>query len=97
MSDILDISRCLSLEVPRDISENVSVTEICVLLEFYTAYSGNSVPTFRDNLSIHFSRVKKSNNNDAYLSVRLPVDREEAEPTVLARVYHQNTLARLPS
>ena len=54
MSDILDMSRCLRLEAPHNISGNVSVTQICVLLEFYTAYSGNSVPAFRDNLSIHF-------------------------------------------
>ena len=53
LSDILDISLCLRLEVPHNISKNVSVTEICVL-QFYTAYSDNSVPTFRDNLSIHF-------------------------------------------
>ena len=39
---------------PHNISKNVSVNEIWDFLEFYTAYSGNSVPTFRDNLSVHF-------------------------------------------
>jgi hypothetical protein len=28
------------------------VDEICVLLEYYVALSGSSVPTFRDNLSL---------------------------------------------
>jgi hypothetical protein len=36
------------------------VDEICALLGYYSAYSGNSVPTFRDNLSVPFSRVKES-------------------------------------
>jgi hypothetical protein len=34
--------------------------EICALLGYYTALSGSSVPTFRDNLSVPYSRVKKS-------------------------------------
>jgi len=33
---------------------------ISVLLGYYTASSENSLPTFRDNLSVPFSRVKKS-------------------------------------
>ena len=36
------------------------VDEICVLLGYYAALSGNSVPTFRDNISVPSSRVKKS-------------------------------------
>jgi hypothetical protein len=36
------------------------VDEICVLLEYYAALSGSSVPTFRDNLSVPSSRIKKS-------------------------------------
>ena len=38
--------------------------------EYYTVYSGNSLPTFRDNLSVPFPRVKKFNkktNKSAYL------------------------------
>jgi len=54
MSYILDISRFLRLEASHNISENVSVTEICTFIEFYTAYNGNSVSTFRDNLPTHF-------------------------------------------
>ena len=30
----------------------------CILLGFYAANSGNSLPTFRDNLSVPSSRVK---------------------------------------
>jgi len=28
------------------------VDEICAFLGYYAAYSGNSLPTFRDNLSV---------------------------------------------
>jgi len=34
--------------------------EICALLWFHVAQSGNSVPTFRDDLSVPSSRVNKS-------------------------------------
>jgi hypothetical protein len=33
---------------------------IFALLGYYTASSGNPLSTFRDNLSVPFSRVKKS-------------------------------------
>jgi hypothetical protein len=36
------------------------VGEICALLTYYTALCGNSLPTFRDNLSVPSSTVKKS-------------------------------------
>jgi hypothetical protein len=36
------------------------VDEICALLERYSASSGNPSPTFRDNVSVSSSRVKKS-------------------------------------
>jgi hypothetical protein len=36
------------------------VDENCDLLGYYAASSGNSLPTFRDSLSIPSSRVKKS-------------------------------------
>jgi hypothetical protein len=36
------------------------VDEICALLRYYAAYSGNSLLTFRDQLSIPSSRVEKS-------------------------------------
>jgi len=35
------------------------VDGICAVLEYYAAYSGNSVKTFRDNLSDPFGRVRK--------------------------------------
>jgi len=31
--------------------------EICALLKYYAAYSGNSWPTFRDNISVPSSRI----------------------------------------
>jgi len=34
----------------------------CALLGYYAASSGNSLQTFRDNLSVPPSRVKKSRN-----------------------------------
>jgi hypothetical protein len=38
---------------------NLSKGENCALLSYYTAINGNSLPTFRDNLSVSSSRVKK--------------------------------------
>jgi hypothetical protein len=38
------------------------VDEICALLGYYAALSGSSLPTFRDNLLVPSSRVKKSKN-----------------------------------
>jgi hypothetical protein len=34
--------------------------QICDLMGYCTEYSGNSLPTFRDSLSVPSSRVKKS-------------------------------------
>jgi hypothetical protein len=34
--------------------------DICCLLGYYAAYISNSLPTFRDNLSVPSGRVKKS-------------------------------------
>jgi hypothetical protein len=36
------------------------ISEICAFLGYYAPLSGSSVLTFRDNLSVPFSRVKKS-------------------------------------
>jgi hypothetical protein len=36
------------------------VVEICAILGYYAASSGNPLPTFRDNVSVPSSRVKKS-------------------------------------
>jgi hypothetical protein len=35
-----------------------SSAEICALIRYYVAYSGNSLTTFRDNLSVSSSRLK---------------------------------------
>jgi len=42
--------------------KNLSKGENCALLSYYTASSGNPLPTFRDNLSVSPSRVKKSSS-----------------------------------
>jgi hypothetical protein len=43
-------------------TENAGLFDICALLGYYTEYSGNSAPTFRDNLSVPLSsKFKKSN------------------------------------
>ena len=36
------------------------VDEICALLGYYAPSSGNPLPTFRDNVSVPSSRIKKS-------------------------------------
>jgi hypothetical protein len=38
------------------------VYETCTLLESYATYSGNSLPTFQDNLSVQPSIVKQFKN-----------------------------------
>ena len=43
------------------------VDEICALLGYYAAYSDNSLPTFRDKLSVPSSRVKKSKKKTGFL------------------------------
>jgi hypothetical protein len=46
--------------------------EICAFLRYYAASNGNPLPTFRDNVSVPSSRVKKScletsvNDNDKW-------------------------------
>jgi hypothetical protein len=51
------VSQQLMLLVPY---RELCRPEICDLLGYYAALSGSSVPTFRDNLSVPYSRVKKS-------------------------------------
>jgi hypothetical protein len=36
------------------------VNDICAVLGYYAASNGNPLSTFRDNVSVPFSRVKKS-------------------------------------
>ena len=45
--------------------------EVCALLEYYAAYSGSSLPTFRDNLSVSSSRAKKYRKKIRLCSTRL--------------------------
>jgi hypothetical protein len=41
-----------------DFVERIGSSENCAVLVYYAAYSGNSLPTFRDNLSLPCSKVK---------------------------------------
>ena len=43
------------------------VDDTCALLGYYAAYSGNSLSTFRDNLSVSSSRVRKSMKKTVFL------------------------------
>jgi len=43
--------------------------KICVLLGYYAAYSVNSLPMFRGNLTVPLSMVKKSNIRSNHLKV----------------------------
>jgi len=56
------LHRCMVTGFPSD------VDEIYALLGYCTEYSGNLVPTFRDNLAVPSSRVRKSKKNDSYPS-----------------------------
>jgi len=46
--------------LPNGVLQSLYKYDICTILGYYAAYSGNSLPTFRDNLSVPSSRVKKS-------------------------------------
>jgi hypothetical protein len=45
---------------PSKLQANITTDVICALLEYYPAYSGNVLPTFRENLTVIYSRFKKS-------------------------------------
>jgi hypothetical protein len=43
---------------------NITAVEICILLGYYSASSGNTSSTFRQNVSVPFSRVKNSKKRE---------------------------------
>jgi hypothetical protein len=53
----------ISLGFRRDVDEN------CVLLGYYAASSGNSLPTFRDILSVPSSGVENPKENKSFESL----------------------------
>ena len=59
LSLLLELTEMLS----KDLRLHLRSNNVCALLGYYAAYSGNSLPTFRDNLSATFSRVKKLSRN----------------------------------
>jgi hypothetical protein len=46
------------MQVYRRFGRTYCLLEICALLGYYAAPSGNPLPTFRDNVSVPSSRVK---------------------------------------
>jgi len=58
-------SKYKSVFAISDLHHEVDV--ICALLGYYAAYSGNSLSTFRDNLSVPSSGVKKSMKKTVFL------------------------------
>ena len=54
---LINILQCLSPGSRRE------VDEICAHLGYYAAYSGNSLPTFRENIWVSSSKVKKFKMN----------------------------------
>ena len=57
--------------VPSDFRLEVLVDDNCAIPSCYAARSWNSLPTFRDNLSVPYSRVK----NSGFLTVECGTDR----------------------
>ena len=49
----------------RNTRRNKFVSEICALLGYYVASCGNSLPTFRDNVSVPSSRVKSPSRKES--------------------------------
>jgi hypothetical protein len=47
---------------PTNVHRISNIDENCALLGYYAASSGNSLPTFRDNLSVPSSKVKNLAN-----------------------------------
>jgi hypothetical protein len=56
--------KCVISGFRREVHEN------CALLGYYAAHSGNTLPTFRDNLSVPSSSFKKSKKKRPETSVR---------------------------
>jgi len=48
------------LDLPNGVLQSLYEYEVCAILRYYAAYCGNSLSTFRNNLSVPSSRVKKS-------------------------------------
>jgi hypothetical protein len=71
------------------LSDNVEI-EICALLRYNAASSGNTLPTFRDNVSVTSSRVKKSKKTSWPLKMR-PI----RCPETSVKYYH-STLRNIP-
>jgi len=54
------MTTCIRAKLNVFIGINLNLSEIWALLGYYAAFSGNSLPTFRDSLPVPFSRFMKS-------------------------------------
>ena len=70
------------------------VDETCALLGCYTAYSGNSLPKFRGNLSVPSSRFEKSKREIAWISRPLNMGPKVC-PETLVRNYRYTLCNKL--
>jgi hypothetical protein len=77
----------------------LEVDEMCALLGRYATYGGNSLPTFRDNLSVPSSRGKVGKNYHYTLSNILQECRSEVsmriQAVVLSFIKHNQNLFSL--
>jgi hypothetical protein len=68
------------------------VDETCVLLGYYAASCGNPTPTFRDYVSVPFSRAKNSKKKRTSWPVKMgPIP----SPETSVKAYH-STLRNIP-
>ena len=56
----VDLSRDWYGRIETEILKGNKILEICDLLRYYAAGSGNSFPTFGENVSVPTSKVSKS-------------------------------------
>jgi len=77
LSRIINYSACHKTHLCVISGFRRGINEIRVLLGFYTALNGISLPTFRDNLSVSSSSVKQSkwhrNACNQYVHYRFPL------------------------
>jgi hypothetical protein len=73
----------VSVHVPNYLNKLCNITirfEICALLGYNTALSGNPLLTFWDNISVPSSRVKKSEKSSVCLNINPLLSSDERQP-----------------
>jgi hypothetical protein len=74
-----------------EFSESIHQAEICVILGYYTAYSGNFLQTFRDKLSVPSVRFKGSKFRDRLRWDRQVFPKRRWEITTIHYVISHNS------